>query len=286
MNLTKQQFDLLRAMAEGDVDKVTDPLAAKGLTAKGLLCGGCITDAGRAALEPYRVRRMIIIAAGYGSRLRPITINTPKPLVRVHGVRIIDSLLDAAAAAGIEDIVLVRGYLGEQFDQLLAKYPNLRFAENPRYREANNISSIDAVRDLLPGSYVAEADLLYYNPHLVMRYQYQSNYLGAAAAHTDDWCFHVDEERYIKQIAVGGDDCYHMFGLSYWTPEDGARLAMHIHEAMAMPDGGKLYWDEVPMRLHIGEYRVAVRPCRFEDIIEIDTFSELKSLDDAYAEET
>lgn len=286
MNLTKQQFDLLRSLAEGDTGGVAGSSAEADLTVKGLLRGGCITDEGRAALEPYRVRRMIIIAAGYGSRLRPITINTPKPMVRVHGVRIIDSLLGAAVAAGIEDIVLVRGYLGEQFDQLLTKYPNLRFVENPRYREANNISSVDAVRDLLPGSYVAEADLLYRNPRLVTRYQYSSNYLGAAASHTDDWCFHVDEEGCIRQIAVGGDDCYQMFGLSYWTPEDGARLAAHIHEAMDMPDGGRLYWDEVPMRLHIQEYRVAVRPCRFEDIIEIDTFSELKSLDSAYAEET
>ena len=63
------------------------------------------------ALEPYRVKRAVVIAAGFGTRMVPITLNTPKPLVRVHGKRIIDTLLDAVAEAGIPEIVLVRGYL-------------------------------------------------------------------------------------------------------------------------------------------------------------------------------
>ena len=98
----------------------------------------------------------IFIAAGFGSRLVPITLNTPKPLVRVHNVRIIDSLLDAVAAAGIEEVWLVRGYLGEQFDQLLYKYPNIRFIENPLYNDANNISSMVAARDLLSLIHISE----------------------------------------------------------------------------------------------------------------------------------
>lgn len=286
MKLTKDQFEILRALAEGESRTAPATGAAETLTASGLLSDGQITEAGLAALEPYRVKRMIIIAAGYGSRLRPITINTPKPLVRVHGQRIIDSLLDAAVAAGIEEILLVRGYLGEQFDQLTSKYPQLRFVENPAYTETNNISSVDCVRELLPGAYIAEADLLYWQPRLVTKYQYESNYLGAATEHTDDWCFHTDEDGYIREIGIGGDYCYHMFGLSYWSEADGARLAEDIHAAFADPAWKKHYWDEVAMKLHASEYRVAVRPCTFDDIIEIDTFAELKALDAAYAVET
>lgn len=286
MNLTKETFELLRALAEGELSVAPATAEAAALTEAGYLADGRPTEAGLAALEPYRVKRMIIIAAGYGSRLRPITINTPKPLVRVNGKRIIDSLLDAAVAAGIEDIVLVRGYLGEQFDQLLPRYPGLRFIENPHYMEANNISSVDLARELLPGAYVAEADLLYYEPRLVTRYQFESNYLGAATPHTDDWCFHTGEDGYIREIAIGGDDCWHMFGLSYWTEADGARLAADIHRSFSEPSGKKLYWDEVAMKQHIDEYRVSVRPCSFDDIIEIDTFAELKALDAAYDQET
>ena len=111
-------------------------------------------------LEPYRVKRAIFIAAGFGSRLVPITLNTPKPLVRVKGVRIIDTLLDAVIAAGIEEIIIVRGYLAEQFDQLKYKYPMVKFVENPLYNEANNISSVMCIRYLLSNAYILEADLL------------------------------------------------------------------------------------------------------------------------------
>ena len=113
--LTKNQFDILSGLAEDRPDAAVQGGADSAfLTESGYITGGKITDAGLAALEPYRVKRAIFIAAGFGSRLVPITLNTPKPLVRVHNVRIIDSLLDAVAAAGIEEVWLVRGYLGDE----------------------------------------------------------------------------------------------------------------------------------------------------------------------------
>ena len=69
---------------------------------QGLVDGGAVSASGLDALEPYRVKRAVIIAAGFGSRLVPVTLNTPKPLVRVNGKRIIDGILDALLAAGIE----------------------------------------------------------------------------------------------------------------------------------------------------------------------------------------
>ena len=101
----------------------------------GLVSGGLITPEGREALEPYRVKRALFMAAGFGSRLVPITLNTPKPLVRVHGVRMIDTLLDAVLAAGITEIYVIRGYLSEQFDQLFYKYPMIKFIENPLFKD-------------------------------------------------------------------------------------------------------------------------------------------------------
>ena len=82
----------------------------KGLTERGWIDHGVITNKGIVALEPYRVKRAIFLAAGFGSRMVPLTFNTPKPLIRVNGVRMIDTLLDAVVAAGIEEIYIVRGY--------------------------------------------------------------------------------------------------------------------------------------------------------------------------------
>ena len=292
--LTKKQFDILVYLAEntsaqtqrsiaagiklsvGSVNKTMAELAQSGLTEE-----NAITEAGLAALEPYRVRRAVFIAAGFGSRLAPITFNTPKPLVRVKGQRIIDSLLDAVLAAGIEEIYLVRGYLWEQFDQLLYKYPMIRFIQNPLYNEANNISSVYCARDVIRQAYVLEADLLLYNPKLIQKYQYSSNYLGVPVEKTEDWCFQAENGR-ITRLQIGGTDCYHMYGISYWTQEDGEKLSRDVVRVYEAPGGKERYWDQVALEYFRENYEVAIRECSFKDIIEIDTFSELKQLDETY----
>lgn len=241
-----------------------------------------VTKSGLEALEPYRVKRAVIIAAGFGSRLVPITLNTPKPLVRVHGKPIVETLLDAIVKAGIMEIVLVRGCLGEQFEILRQKYPQIRFLENPLFNEANNISSAWLARDLLQNAYVCEADLLLGNPDLIRKYEYHSNYLGQYKDVTDDWCFKV-KQGIIRELLVGGRECYHMYGISYWDARDGARLAEDIDAVYKMPGGKEKYWDEVALRVFSKNYRVEVRPCDEGDIVEIDTFNELKKIDPVYA---
>lgn len=240
-----------------------------------------ITPKGIEAMQQYRVERAVIIAAGFGSRLVPITLNTPKPLVRVKGTRIIDSCLDALKEAEISEVYIVRGYLAEQFDQLLYKYPNIKFIENPMYNEANNLSSVVCAGDLLRNAYVIEADLLLYNKKLIKKYQYASNYLGIPVNRTDDWCVTLSGG-YINKMAIGGENCYQMVGISYWTPVDGKKLYLDAREVFTSPGGKERYWDQVPLEYCIKDYKVEIRPCFFEDVREIDTFSELKQIDETY----
>lgn len=294
MSITKNQFDILTFM-EKNPEPLTQRTIANAikksvgtvnkiivdLTQRGFVNKGEITPEGVEALQPYRVKRAVFIAAGFGSRMVPITLNTPKPLVKVNGVRIIDTLLDAVVKVGIEEIYIVRGYLSEQFDQLLYKYKNIKFIENPIYNESNNISSVLCARYLLKNAYVFEADLLLYNPNLIEKYQYSSNYLGVPVDSTDDWCFQTTDG-YISKFGLGGENCYHMFGVSYWSERDGGALAEHLDQAYRSPGGKERYWDQVPLEFFIKEYKIAVRECTFDDIVEIDTFRELKALDPAY----
>jgi len=275
-NLTQRGIARLTGLSVGTVNKTLVYLNENGLTENGRL-----RAAGIEALEPYRVKRAVFAAAGFGSRLVPITLNTPKPLIRVKGVRIIDTLLDAVCAAGIEEIVIVRGYLGEQFDQLKYKYPSIQFLENPLYNESNNISSLMCARFLLQNAYVLESDLLLKKGELIRKYQYASNYLAVPAERTDDWCFET-RNGVITRVRVGGRNCHHMFGISYWNGADGAKLADHIKQVYEMPGGKERYWDQVALEYFIKDYAVEVRECSFDDIIEIDTYSELKKLDDSY----
>lgn len=253
----------------------------KELAARGFVGNGVITNTGIAALEPYRVRRAVFIAAGFGSRLVPVTLNTPKPLVRVNGKRIIDGLLDACLAAGVSEIYIVRGYLAEQFELLKMKYPMVQFLENPLYNEANNISSALVARFLLQNAYVFEADLLLSNPAIIKKYHYSSEFMGIPVERSDDWCFTVKEGRIVEQ-KIGGLNCHQMVGISYWNAEDGARLAEDIAAAYELPGGKEFYWEQVPLKVFKDKYEVGICECSTQDIIEIDTFRELKAIDKTY----
>ncbi len=281
--LTESQFELLAELLapSGAECAEADAAVVRELEELGYLSHGRPTPAGVEAMEPHRVKRAVFLAAGFGSRLAPITFNTPKPLVRVHGKRIIDSLLDACLAAGIEEIYLIRGYLAEQFDQLLYQYPMLRFLENPVYNEANNISSALCARHLLSNAYVLEADLVLSNPRLIRPYQYRSNFLAIPKQRTDDWCFEV-EDGIITQEKIGGEHCWQMVGISYWDGADGEKLAQDLKDVYEQPGGRERYWEQVPLVFRRENYRVAVRPCEDGDVTEIDTFRELKAFDRSY----
>ena len=288
MELTRKQFDILEALVTnkesltqrqledltgyslGTVNRTMRELAELGYARDGK-----ITNSGVDALEPYRAKRAVFIAAGFGTRLVPITFNTPKPLVRVHGVRIIDRLIDACLQAGINEIFIVRGYLGELFDQLLYKYPMVKFLENPVYNEANNISSALVARYMLSNAYVFEADLLISNPSIIRKYHYTSDFLGIKKDRSDDWCFKVKD-------GGEGSDIWQMVGISYWNEADGHKLSQDIQDVYQSPGGKERYWEQVPLVYRKEHYTVEVRECRDEDIVEIDTFKELKAIDKTY----
>ncbi|MBP3205301.1 MAG: winged helix-turn-helix transcriptional regulator [Lachnospiraceae bacterium] len=296
MALTRKQFDILEILAtdnepmtQRELEKLTGHSLGtvnkvlKELTELGFIEDGRINNNGINALEPYRAKRAIFIAAGFGTRLVPITFNTPKPLVRVHGVRIIDRLIDACLEAGINEIYIVRGYLGELFDQLLYKYPMVKFLENPVYNEANNISSSLVARYMLSNAYVFEADLLISNPKIIKKYHYMSDFLGIKKQRSDDWCFRVKDGVIVEEKVGGeGDDIWQMVGISYWNEADGHKLSQDIQDVYASPGGKERYWEQVPLVYKKEHYAVQILDCQEEDIVEIDTFNELKAIDKTY----
>ena len=224
-----------------------------------------ITESGLRALEPYRVKKAIVVGAGFGSRMMPATAERPKPMVTVNGTRIIDTLLDALVTVGITDITVVGGYKFEKMKELNEKYPFIRLLNNTKYEEENNISSALLAMDRFNGGcYFCEADLYITNPAVIRKYQYCTNILGSWSLETDDWCY-ISADGFLDDYKKGGTYCYNYYGISYWTDEDSRRLAED--------------WVE----LHRKEkYKVEIRQCKKQDILEIDNYYELQQLDPSY----
>lgn len=248
-----------------------------------LICNNQPTILGLNIMGNYRVKRAVFMAAGFGSRMIPVTLKVPKPLVKVKNKMIIEGLLNAILEADITEIYVVRGYLADQFNQLLEKYPMIKFIENPIYNESNNISSAFVAREYINNAYLLDADLLIKKTDLISKYQYRTNYLGVHTNYTDDWCFEVEGDL-ITDISIGGENCYKWIGLSYWSTEDGKKLSEHIKQAILFPGGKERFWDQVALEYFKKDYKIYIRECSEEDIIEIDSFNELKEIDNSYAD--
>ncbi len=301
MSLNRYEFELLSFLErEGNgvysTRELSDSLCISGsavlksfsaLKEQGLLEADSgmlrLTAAGTDALEPYRVKRAIIVAAGFGSRMMPATEDRPKPMVRVNGVRIIDTLLDALVSADIKDITVVGGYRYDKLNDLLKKYPSLRLLENKEYADTNNISSaMTALEQLSGGCYFCEADLYISNPKIITKYQYTSNILGSWSLETDDWSFKM-QDGCLADYRKGNTYCYNYYGISYWTPEDCEKLRKDFAEVYSSYENGKEYfWEFIPFVLKKEDYQVEIRLCQKQDIMEIDNYSELQQLDPGY----
>lgn len=241
-----------------------------------------LTKGGLERLEPYRVRRAIIMGAGFGSRMMPATKDRPKPMVTVNGKRIIETLLDAMIAVGITDITIVRGYQKEKYDELLTKYPFLNLVDNDDYATTNNISSVMKVLDKIEGgTYLCEADLYINNPAVITKYQYTSNILGSYSLETDDWSFRM-QDGHIVDYQQGNTYCYNYYGISYWTADDCTKLRNDWSEIYATDEGKDIFWEIVPLKLRKEKYQVEIRECQKSDIMEIDNYYELATLDKKY----
>lgn len=300
MTLSRYQFELLTyleangkgrysqrflsdtlTLSLGTVNKLLKDLHELGYVESNSESELSISDKGLKALEPYRVRKAIILAAGFGSRLAPVTLDTPKPLVTVNGVRIIDTLLDALVNKGITNINIVVGYRKDQFEELKKKYPTLTLIENEEFNTSNNIVSIMKCIDMIDRCYICEADLYITNPDVIRKYEYTTNYLGAKVKETDDWCF-KKSNGYVMSYDRGGEDCYQAYGISYWNEEDSEKLKTDIKKVYNSRGGKEYLWENVPMKIMKKNYKIEIRSCHKSDIIEIDNFMELVAADPSY----
>lgn len=220
----------------------------------------------------------ILMAAGLGSRMRPVTDTMPKPLVPVHGKPMIETVVEGLLARGIDEIYVITGYLNEKFEEWKEKYPQVKTIHNPDYLTINNISSIYAAREILgkANCFICESDLVVSDPSIFQKELKGSCYYGRMQQGlSEDWVFETDDTGRISRVGKVGTDCYNMVGVAYFTKEDASILRDEIVKCMKSGECNEWFWDDV-VNVNLDKLDLCVEPVVEGQLVEIDTVEELE----------
>ena len=230
-----------------------------------------------------KVENAIIMAAGLGTRMRPLTNTIPKPLVKVNGHRMIETIIQGLNKNGITDITIVTGYLADKFNFLCDKYTGVSVINNPYYQEYNNLSSLYVARHKLKNTIILDGDQLIDNLQVLDPVFDKSGYAGTWVDQwTDEWIMHADDDGNVVSCdREGGEKGYRLYSVSKWTASDSAKLSRLV-EYEFKAQNRDIYWDDVAMFKYPDQFNLAVHKVDPNDIIEIDSLDELKALDSSY----
>lgn len=235
-------------------------------------------------MSGYMVKRAIIMAAGIGKRMQPLTYSTPKPLIEVNGVRMIDTIIDALIANGIDDINIVTGYLADSFKILCSKYPMINFINNPDYDKYNNISSLYYARHLLDTEVIiTDADQIIRNKDILSPLFLRSGYNASEVfSHTDEWVMSVEGGIVTACSRNGGDKGWQLYSISRWNRNDAMKLRKYVELEFEKNKRRDIYWDDIPMFIHFTDFKLGIRVIDTNDLVEIDSLEELRKIDMKY----
>lgn len=231
----------------------------------------------------HTVKRAIIMAAGIGKRMQPVTFETPKPLIRVNGIRIIDTVIQGLNSNNIFEIYVVVGYMKEKFYSLEKEYPGVKIIENPYYNTCNNISSLYMVRDHIDDALILDGDQMIYNDAILQPEFERSGYNCVwTDTDTDEWLLTVENGIVKSCSRSGGKGGWQLYSISRWTAQDGRKLKKHLELEFELKKNQQIYWDDIALFCHPEDYHLGIQEMDRKDVIEIDSIYELAELDNHY----
>lgn len=233
-------------------------------------------------------RQAIILAAGQGKRLEPLTDDTPKTLLEVGGRPIIEHILRALEANDYERAVVVTGFGREQVEDhcLPRESLEIEFVHNAEYDSTNNIYSLWLANEYAADGFtLINSDTLFSAESLGQFQQAEGSALlvdidGELADEEMQVAFGSDRIETIGKALDGGDTGVYLdggdaeyIGVSKFTPDDASRLFEHIEGFIDREEVGEWYeaaFDRLFEEREIGYFRIE------EPWTEIDTRKDLE----------
>ncbi|WP_179154573.1 sugar phosphate nucleotidyltransferase, partial [Brachyspira hyodysenteriae] len=214
--------------------------------------------------------KAIILAAGKGTRLLPMTLIKPKPLLEVNGKTLFENMIEFLHLSGINDITVVTGYKHEAFDKYVEKL-NLKKVVNENYDATNSSSSLKLVLDEInDDTLIINGDLYIKNDFVKSINREVSQFIGQYLDETVNttWVYHVDDNNRLIDVDVnakGGGLCETC--IAYFAKND-----IEFFKKEFMKNDDNEHWDNCIIRI-MKEKDFYVTEVH-DSIYEIDSFSD------------
>lgn len=295
MTLTKNRFAVLAHLAVNGPSSQRAIAQAAGLslgTVNGALrelkvaglvdAAGSPTELAFEALAPYKAQNAVIMAAGMSTRFAPLSYERPKGVLKVRGEVLIERQIRQLQEAGIQDIIVVVGYMKEQFFYLEDKF-GCRIVVNEEYAVRNNNSTLMLVREDLGNTYICSSDN-YFTQNVFEPYVYQAYYAATFfEGPTEEYLLDTGAGNRITAVHVGGSDAYGMLGHAYFDRGFSQRFCEILMQEYDRPETVSLLWEDI-FAAHVGELPMVMRPYGEGVIWEFDSLDELQTFDEAFVE--
>lgn len=281
LNMNEEKFNLLRRLAEGGNTEGDAGILAT-LKIEGLMDDTGITDLGLSTLKKYKVDNAIIMAAGFSARCMPLSNAMPKGLFQVRGEILIEREIRQLKEAGVEDIIVVVGFMREKFEYLREKF-GVTLLFNEDYDKYNNMSSLYVAQNYMGNSYILCSDN-YYEDNVFHKYVYAPYYSCIySEKYCDEYCVTgVDQEGWITGIHRGGERAWYTIGDAYFDRDFSRTFVSLMNREWDRLGVCNMLMDDFHMS-HIRELRLRKVERPENSVFEFDTLEEFKAFDPEFA---
>lgn len=292
--MKKREFEILMLSSENDgiskdeiarrlfldVDQVEEYVCS--LEEQGFLAKGKITAKGQKELDTKKIDNAIILAAGMSTRFVPLNFEKPKGLLEVNGEVLIERQINQLHEKGIKEIIIVVGYMKEQFEYLKEKY-GVILVETDDYDVKNNHASVYAARKYLKNSIITSSDL-YFSENIFQKYAYDAYYctIYVPGKTAERGTITDEDDRIIKTMY--GDKCFDIWvtlGYAFFNKRFSDNFIKIVDEIFDLPETAGKFWADIQDD-NLEELYMYAKRCDSEVIHEFDSLEELREFDSTY----
>lgn len=297
--ITHNEFLILRSRLQGNQSQTQRELADQfnlslgsinniihQLRNKSLIDGNDnLMEKGLVTLSEFKVDNAIIMAAGTSSRFAPLSYDKPKGLLKVHDEVLIERQIQQLRTAGISNIILVLGYMKEQFFYLEKKF-GIKIIINEDYYRYNNTSTLMHVLPDMKNSYICSSDN-YYTKNPFHAYEYKAYYpiVKGTANLPSEYYVALGSNNKITNIVIGKGELF-LIGYAYFDRFFSDKFSKILKERYTQDENVKInLWEKILIE-NIQDLEIAGHIVDPSTIKEFDCLSDLQNFDPFYINNT